>query len=102
MIVRGSELAEENGRKPYPIAHGATEGWGEPGWHFVIRTTTPENPFGPHKHDGTEMWFILEGEALLTLDGEVYPVAAGDLIQLAPWSEHGLHTETQVRWVCMG
>ena len=42
MIVRGCELPEENGRKPYPIAPGATAGWGESGWHFVIRTTIPE------------------------------------------------------------
>jgi mannose-6-phosphate isomerase-like protein (cupin superfamily) len=102
MIVRGHDLPEENGRKPYPIAPGATAGWGDPGWHFVIRTTTPDNPFGPHKHEGTEMWFILKGEAIVSLDGEDHPVTAGDLIQLEPWSEHGLRTEGQVRWVCMG
>ena len=102
MIVRGSEIPEENGRKPYPIAPGATAGWGDPGWHFVIRTTTPENPFLPHKHEGTEMWFILKGEAILSLDGQEHTVAAGDLIQLDPWSEHGLRTESHVRWICMG
>jgi mannose-6-phosphate isomerase-like protein (cupin superfamily) len=102
MIVRGKDLSEENGRKPYPIAPGATEGWGQPGWHFVIRTTRPDNPFLPHQHEGAEMWFILEGEATLTLDGQEHPVAAGDLIQLAPWSEHGLRTDAKVRWLCMG
>ena len=102
MIVRGSELPEKNGRKPYPIAPGATAGWDHPGWHFVIRTTTPDTPFAAHKHEGTEMWFILEGEAILSLDEEEYPVAAGDLIQLEPWSEHGLCTESRVRWICMG
>jgi mannose-6-phosphate isomerase-like protein (cupin superfamily) len=102
MIVRGSELSEECGRKPYPIASGATAGWGETGWHFVIRTTTPSNPFGPHKHEGTEMWFILEGKAILSLDGQEHPVAAGDLIQLKPWSKHGLRTASRVRWICMG
>ena len=102
MIVRGNDLPEPNGRKPYPIAPGATAGWDNPGWHFVIRTTTPENPFAVHKHGGTEMWFILEGEALLTLDGTEHLVAAGDLIQLEPWSEHGLRTDSEVRWLCMG
>ena len=84
------------------IASGATAGWGDPDWHFVIRTTRPQNPFLPHKHEGTEMWFILEGEAILSLDGQDHPVAAGDLIQLKPWSEHGLRTESHVRWICMG
>jgi mannose-6-phosphate isomerase-like protein (cupin superfamily) len=102
MIVHGNDLPEKNGRKPYPIAPGATAGWDHPDWHFVIRTTTPENPFAPHKHEGTEMWFILEGEALLTLDGQDHPVYAGDLVQLASWSEHGLRTTTRVRWLCMG
>jgi mannose-6-phosphate isomerase-like protein (cupin superfamily) len=48
------------------------------------------------------MWFILEGEALISLDGEEHRVFAGDLIELEPWSDHGLRTETEVRWICMG
>ena len=102
MIIRGVHLSEKEGRKPYPVPRGATAGWDHPGWHFVIRTTTPENPFKPHKHEGNEMWFILEGEALLSLDRIESPVTAGDLIVLEPWSEHGLRTETWVRWICMG
>ena len=102
MIIRGSDLPEENGRKPYPITPGATDGWDNPGWHFVIRTTTPDNPFAPHKHDGTEMWFILEGEAVLYLDGKDHRLKAGDLVELEPWSTHGLRTDTRVRWLCMG
>jgi mannose-6-phosphate isomerase-like protein (cupin superfamily) len=102
MIIHGDKLAQESGRKPYPVPPGSTAGWDHPNWHFVIRTTTPENPFKPHKHEGTEMWFILEGEALLSLDGTEHPVTAGDLIVLEPWSEHGLRAETRVRWICMG
>ena len=102
MIIRGSELTEEKGRKPYPLAPGATAGWDKPDWHFVIRRTTPDNPFAPHKHDGVELWFILDGEAQVALDGREYSVTAGDLIQLEPWCEHGLRTETEARWICMG
>ena len=102
MIIRSSSLPEENGRKPYPVPPGSTTGWDDPGWHFVIRITRPENPFAPHKHEGTEMWFILEGNAQLSLDGTEHPVTAGDLIVPEPWSEHGLRTESEVRWICMG
>jgi mannose-6-phosphate isomerase-like protein (cupin superfamily) len=102
VIIRGEDLPEENGRKPYPIRLDPTAGWDQPDWHFVLRTTTPGNPFAPHKHEGTEIWFILEGEAILSLDTQEHSVAAGDLIQLEPWSEHGLRTESRVRWICMG
>jgi mannose-6-phosphate isomerase-like protein (cupin superfamily) len=97
MIIKGKTLPEKNGRKPYPLTSNevALE-------HFVIRVTTPDNPFKPHKHEQRELWFILEGNAVVSLDGADHIVEAGDLIELAPWVEHGLRADGRVTWICMG
>jgi mannose-6-phosphate isomerase-like protein (cupin superfamily) len=97
MITRGQELPEKNGRKDYPLTSDEIAGR-----HFAVWTTTPSNPFGPHKHEQREIWFILEGRATVSIDGEESAVQGGDMIQLDPWVEHGLQTKTQVRWICMG
>jgi mannose-6-phosphate isomerase-like protein (cupin superfamily) len=97
MIIQGNELETVRNRKDYKIGpmQDALK-------HFVMFYTTPENPFGPHKHDGAEFWYIIEGEGVVVLDGEEHAVQADDLIYLAPWSHHGLRTESRVRWICMG
>jgi len=97
MIIKGGELPASGGRKPYPI-----EGRQVPIQHFVVRVTTPDNPFPPHKHEQGELWYIIEGQAIVTLDGQDHLVEAGDLIVLEPWIEHGLRTEGQVTWICIG
>jgi mannose-6-phosphate isomerase-like protein (cupin superfamily) len=97
LITKGSELEEKNGRVDYPLTSDEIAGR-----HFAVWTTTPTNPFGPHKHEQRELWFILEGRATVSLDGRESSVHGGDMIQLDPWIEHGLRTETQVRWICMG
>jgi quercetin dioxygenase-like cupin family protein len=97
VITRGSELEEKNGRVDYPLTSKEIAGR-----HFAVWTTTPANPFGPHKHKQRELWFILEGQATVSLDGQESAVQGGDMIQLDPWIEHGLRTETRVRWICMG
>ncbi len=97
MIIRGQDIVEQNGRKGYPIAdrqhllH-----------HFAVRITTPANPFGPHRHEAEEIWYIIAGRAWVSLDGREEQVAAGDVILLAPWVEHGLRTNEQVTWLCLG
>ena len=97
MITRGSELEEKNGRKDYRLVSNEISGR-----HFAVWTTRPANPFGPHKHEQREIWFILEGQATVSIDGTESAVQGGDMIQLEPWVEHGLRTEGQVRWICMG
>jgi len=83
MIIKGNSIEEINHRKDYGV-----RGLQDQIRHFVVFTTTPDNPFRPHKHAGLEFWHILEGEAVVTLDGEDYAVEAGDLVFLAPWTEH--------------
>jgi len=97
MVIKGSEVPERNGRKPYPLAsHQITV------QHFVVRVTTPDNPFRPHKHEQPELGYIIDGQALVSLDGHEQVVEAGDLIFVEPWVEHGLRTESLVRWICLG
>jgi len=97
MVIKGSEVPEQNGRKPYPLAgHQITV------QHFVLWVTTPENPFRPHKHERPEFWYIIDGQALVSLDGHEQAVEAGDLIMVAPWVEHRLRTDSRVRWICLG
>jgi mannose-6-phosphate isomerase-like protein (cupin superfamily) len=97
MIIKGKTLPEQGGRKPYPLTSKDVVGK-----HFVVRVTTPDNPFEPHKHAQREIWFIMQGEAWITLHDEEHEVEAGDLIELEPWVEHGLRTESRVTWICMG
>ena len=97
MIIKGSALHTVDGRKHYPV-----EECQKTMRHFVCRTTTPDNPFGPHKHVGEEFWYILSGKAEVTIDGEQRAVEAGDLVLLAPWTEHGLTADGEAVWLCFG
>lgn len=97
MILRAADIAEVGGRRPYDLGgRPITVG------HFVTRVTTPETPFGPHRHEQRELWFILEGSGVVSLDGTDYPVGPRDLIVIDPWVEHGLRSDSQVSWICLG
>lgn len=97
MIIKGSEIEPQNGRKPYPLDGLAIEVK-----HFVVRVTTPDNPFIPHEHGQPELWFITDGEATVSFAGADHTVKAGDLIAIEPWVEHGLRTTGQATWICLG
>lgn len=97
MILKSKTLPIQNGRRPYEL-----EGRGIVVHHFVTRETTPENPFAPHKHAVPELWYIIDGEGLVTIDGGEHPVESGDLIVIDPWVEHGLRTASRVAWICLG
>ena len=97
MIIKGSEIPEVNYRKGYDIGNAQKQIG-----HFAVRVTTPNNPFDPEQHDGQRFWYILEGEATVTIDGETTNVGPGDLVLVAPWTDHSLRTNGQVRWICLG
>ena len=97
MLVKGSSLKEADRRKPYPL-----EGYGFPLTHFVVRNTFPDNPFKPHKHEAPEVWYVLDGDGLYFENGSEIPVESGDMMIIEPWDEHGLRTETQIKWMCLG
>lgn len=97
MIIRAQALDEANGRKPYPIADQQTILH-----HLSVYDTRAENPFKPHKHEREEIWYIIEGAAIVSLDGQEQTVGPGDVVLLKPWIEHGLRSESRARWVCIG
>ena len=97
MIVKGSAITEVNYRKGYEIRDAQDQID-----HFAERITTPANPFEPEKHGEQRFWYILEGEATVTIDGHCSTVGPTDLILLAPWTQHSLRADKWVRWVCFG
>jgi mannose-6-phosphate isomerase-like protein (cupin superfamily) len=97
MILRAAEIEEVGGRRPYDLGDRSISVD-----HFVTRVTTPDTPFGPHKHEQRELWFILEGRGVVLLDGVDHEAGPRDLVVIDPWVEHGLRTESQVLWICLG
>ena len=97
LLFKASEVPEEKGRRSYPV--GGKQGVLH---HFALRVTTPANPFGPHTHAGEELWYIVEGQAVASVGGEEQVVGAGDLVVLPSQVEHGLRTDGQVTWICLG
>jgi mannose-6-phosphate isomerase-like protein (cupin superfamily) len=43
-----------------------------------------------HSHEPEQMYYILEGEGLMTVNGEEKPVQAGDCVFFPSFAEHGL------------
>ena len=97
MIVKGNEIEAKNGRTPYPL-----NGLEVHVKHFVVRVTRPDNPFKPHTHEQPEMWYIIDGKAIVSLNGHDHVVEPGDLIAIESQVEHGLRTESQATWICLG
>ena len=97
MIIKGRVDPEQAGRVVYPL-----DGREIVMRHFVERTTTPGNPFKPHRHEKQEVWFIVEGQGLFVDDAGEHEVTAGDLIFIESGALHGLRTGAAVRWICAG
>lgn len=43
-----------------------------------------------HSHEPEQMYYILEGEGVMSVNGEKSPVSAGDCIFFPSFAEHGL------------
>lgn len=97
MILRAADIEAVAGRRPYDLG-GREISVG----HFVTRVTTPDTPFGPHRHEQRELWFILEGTAVVSLDGVENTVSPHDLVVIDPEVEHGLRSDSRVTWICLG
>nr|MDJ0976497.1 class I tRNA ligase family protein [Planctomycetota bacterium] len=57
------------------------------GWAIVGPGETSQR----HMHHEGETWFIVEGRGRLTQDGAAREVGPGDVVYLAPFTEHELH-----------
>jgi quercetin dioxygenase-like cupin family protein len=53
-----------------------------------IETGTRAHP--PHTHEGVEAFYLLEGEGVLEVEGETYPLRANEAVVLNPAVIHGL------------
>jgi len=47
----------------------------------------------PHRHDPAELYHILEGQGILTLEGKERTVKAGDTVFIPGNAEHGIRNE---------
>lgn len=97
MIIKGRPDPAHKGRFVYPF-----DGRQLLVRHFVLRTTTRDNPFVAHRHEQEEIWFMVEGEGVFVDDAGEHAVSAGDLIYIESGALHGLRAEAAVRWVCAG
>ena len=44
----------------------------------------------PHTHEGVEAFYLLEGEGVVEVEGETYPLRANEAVVLDPAVIHGL------------
>jgi len=61
-------------------------------WDFALRVImSPNSSMGLHEHgEDEEMYIILNGEGLMTIEGEDKRVGKGDMILNKPHGTHGL------------
>lgn len=75
-------------------------------WDFVEYVTVPVGsaiPVHPHEQD-EELYFIFQGEGILTLDDQRLEVRAGDLAACRKGSSHGLQNTSsqEIRLLVVG
>jgi mannose-6-phosphate isomerase-like protein (cupin superfamily) len=57
---------------------------------FRKRTFKPGSAIGYHEQKEDEIYYVLSGRGLMTVDGKEMPVGPGDAILTRPGSSHGL------------
>jgi mannose-6-phosphate isomerase-like protein (cupin superfamily) len=61
-----------------------------------IAEVEPGGWLGLHRHTPAEIYYVLEGSGIVTIDGREYPVAAGTALFIPGDAEHGLRNEGDV------
>jgi mannose-6-phosphate isomerase-like protein (cupin superfamily) len=89
--------SHSRGDEPVLFAEAFTGNDFEGDWGFVEYVTVPVGSAIPvHRHDqDEEIYFIIEGAGVLTLDGQEVQVGAGDLAACRLGSSHGLVNASQ-------
>ncbi len=61
-------------------------------WDFALRVVMPPNSsMGVHEHSHEEeMYIILSGEGVMTIEGKEKVVRKGDMVLNKPYGSHGL------------
>jgi len=97
MIVRTLDLKEINYRTDYHV-----QAFQDKLDHLVVRRTTPDNPFDNKPHAGERYWFILEGQAFVTVGDESSEVTPRDLVYVPEWTASRLEADNECLWICLG
>jgi mannose-6-phosphate isomerase-like protein (cupin superfamily) len=58
----------------------------------------PGEAVAPHRHDEEETFIVLEGSAVLEVDGQRTRIAAGDVAYIPRHAEHALRNESPCRF----
>ncbi|PSP72347.1 cupin [Halobacteriales archaeon QS_3_64_16] len=74
--------------------HGVTVVDAEPGW---------EGPEHEHDEDHEEVYFLVEGEATITVDGEDVSMSTGDAVRVSPdATRQVINGDTESQFVITG
>lgn len=95
--LRMQPASHSVGDQPVLFAEAFTGEDFQGSWGFVEYVTVPVGSAIPvHRHDADEeIYFIFQGEGVLTLDGQETQVGAGDLTACRLGSSHGLANTSQ-------
>jgi len=55
-----------------------------------VMTLDEDGWLAQHRHTAAEVYYVLEGEAVVVLDGDEIRVGAGSLVRLPGDAEHGI------------
>ena len=67
-----------------------------------LATCKPGTFLAHHRHAQAEIYFIVEGEGIVTIDGEEKKVSKGDLVYIPGNAEHGVRStgeEEDLKWL---
>lgn len=89
------------------------DGWNDPvhgriSWHTLLSSDItptdsmsasiaelgPGDELKPHRHDPSEIYFIVEGSGIVRIDGEETTVRAGMTVFIPGNAEHGIRNES--------
>ena len=63
---------------------------GEPLRAHISEVGPGQRSHPPHQHGGLEAFYMLEGEGVLEIDGQDYPLKANEAVVFDPQKLHGL------------
>ena len=102
MIIKAKDLAERNLRAAGGIHRRYPEGEIKPTLdHFHYNVATVETPISSGPHPFVEFWFIVKGEAVVTIGEETAKVSEGDLMVTPPGQKQALNAlSDDVAFLC--